>query len=701
VKLLSELRRRVLPTLEEEESDPLDWRERVLFTILAVVLLLGVMTAVPSIALLLRDGMYGTIAIDLAALTAAAILTFHRGIPFTWRAGALITICYALGVWFLFTVGFVSQLYLMAVPVLAALLLGLRPALWALGIVAMSLGLGGFLLDANLAVGRLDGNPLSKWALVTLNFLFVDAVLTVSVAVLLQRLERSLTAEQESAVSFARLARAVEQSHEVILISDASGEIVYANRVAQEFTGAQGDASSPRQLTALRAADGEPDSLASALRDAQEWRGTVLQRTPDGKERLLESVVAPLRGEDGQVLNFVAVLRDVTHERDMEARLRQGQKLEAIGTLTGGIAHDFNNIVASILGVAELTKTEPTQEGVTAGLDQIIVACDRARDIVRQMMAFSRHSALEREPLVLAMVVEEALPLLRASIPSTIAFRTTLEARGHALVQRSDVHQILMNLASNGAHAMNAQGTGTLEFRLTSIRADASLVTDVPRLREGERYLKLEVADTGHGIPEEHLDRLFDPFFTTKSQSEGTGLGLASVHGIVRALEGGIGVRSEVGRGTTFSVYIPELATVTAEHLIEAASAPTPSLPASSGRLLLVDDEPLLLEVQAIVLRRAGYEVTATRDSAEARTLLTEDPFRFDLIITDLSMPRVSGLDLIRVAHAIRPDARVILASGFSDAARQEELAAAGVSAFLQKPYTQAELLRLVQRVMD
>jgi CheY-like chemotaxis protein len=148
-------------------------------------------------------------------------------------------------------------------------------------------------------------------------------------------------------------------------------------------------------------------------------------------------------------------------------------------------------------------------------------------------------------------------------------------------------------------------------------------------------------------------------------------------------------------------VYIPELATVTAEHLIEAASAPTPSLPASSGRLLLVDDEPLLLEVQAIVLRRAGYEVTATRDSAEARTLLTEDPFRFDLIITDLSMPRVSGLDLIRVAHAIRPDARVILASGFSDAARQEELAAAGVSAFLQKPYTQAELLRLVQRVMD
>lgn len=284
--------------------------------------------------------------------------------------------------------------------------------------------------------------------------------------------------------------------------------------------------------------------------------------------------------------------------------------------------------------------------------------------------------ALDREPFVLAAVVEEALPLLRASIPSTFAFRTAFEARGQALVQRSDVHPVLMNLASDGAHAMTAQGTGTLGFRLTSVTADAALVSDVTRLREGERYLKLEVSDTGHG--------------------------LASVHGIVRALDGGIGVRSEVGRGTTFSVYIPELAPITAAQIIELASAaPAPSLGAIGGRVLLVDDEPLLLEVQAIVLRRAGYEVTATRDSAEARSMLTEDPFRFDLVITDLRMPRVSGLDLIRAAHAVRPGARVILASGFSDAARQEELAAAGVSAFLQKPYTQAELLRLVRRVMD
>ncbi len=490
----------------------------------------------------------------------------------------------------------------------------------------------------------------------------------------------------------------MEQSREGILISDVDGAPVYANSAYETLTGQELKAGTVGRLQDLLTTAGADDPLVTVIVEQREWRGTVMFAAHGGNARQLETIVAPLHDTDGRTLNFVAVMRDVTHERAMEDRLRQGQKLEAIGTLAGGIAHDFNNIIGSILAVAEHTRDDAEAGSRAKGMQQIIVACNRARDIVRKMMAFSRHSTLMRKPISIATILEETLPLLRAAIPSTIGFHVDLRARGFASVDPTEVHQILMNLATNSAHAMAERGSGMLQFTLTCLTPDEAFARAHHHLRPGSPYLVLEVADTGHGIPKAHVDRIFDPFFTTKRPTEGTGLGLASVHGIVRSLGGDIDVTSEVGRGTTFRVYLPEV-----EELPEVTPAPDPPVVHTPGNVhvLMVDDEPALLAMQRRALVKGGYTVTAVSDGLEARRVFLEAPDRFDLLFTDLTMPGIGGLELIRDARAARPEIPVILTSGNSDAAGVDELASAAIDGFLAKPYNRKELLQLVGRVLS
>ncbi|HRN52396.1 MAG TPA: ATP-binding protein [Gemmatimonadaceae bacterium] len=690
--LLQQLRRRIAPTIEEEDADPLSWRERVLFALLAMSSILGTVSGVPSMLLAYRDGMHVTIVVDLIALAACWVLTLHPRIPFRWRAGLFLGIAFAVGVYFLLAVGLVSQIYLMAVPILAALLLGLRPAIWALLLVSAALGFVGYFFAADLPMGRLSDAPRLKFALIALNFLFVDAVLTISVAVLMRRLERSLARERRSTRSRDRLAAAVAQAVEGIVLCDRDGRVAYANAAARNLLGG---------ADRLRVDAAEPNghgSLLEAMQRAAPWRGTFRIPDAEGAPHECELTVSPLLSDAGEAQEFVAISRDVTHERRLEERLRRSEKLEALGTLSGGIAHDFNNIIGSILAVAEVERLSASGAQDEA-LERIAMACRRARDIVRQMMAFSRQEVRSRRPQRLSAVVSETVPLLRASIPATIAFETTLDSQQKVDVDAAEVHQILLNLGTNAAQAMAAHESGTLYITVRDIVAGDATRRIWPSAHPGEAYVELRVRDTGSGIPRRHIDRIFDPFFTTKQPNEGTGLGLASVHGIVRSLGGEIQVESTEGKGTEFRILLPATA-----H--EATSAPVPLRGGPVARerwkgakALVVDDEPVLRHTLTLVLQRAGFDVRAAEDAGTALDILRGDGPPVELLLTDLSLPGGSGLAIIRAARERSAQTRCVLISGYSHEASEAD-ASVQPDAFLQKPFEIAVLLETVAQVL-
>ncbi len=694
MNLVQELRQRIAPSAEEEESNPLIWRERVLFALLSMSLVLGTISGVPSIWLAYRDGLYDTVLVDVLALAGCWVLTLHPRISFAWRTGLFLGIAYGVGLYFLFTVGLVSQIYLMAVPILTALLLGLRPALAALALVTLTLGGLGYLAAADLPMGRFGDTPALKFLLISLNFLFVDATLTISVAVLLRRLERSLERERRSTASRDRLAGAVAQAAEGIVLSDRNGRISYVNASATVLLGA---ATHLRfDTTETR----ETPSLPEAMARGEVWRGTVNILGDGGVARRCELTVTPLRASDRESDECVAILRDVTHEWTLEERLRRSEKLEALGTLSGGIAHDFNNIIGSILAVAEVARLQAVGAQAEA-LERIALACRRAGDIVRQMMAFSRQEVRNRRSRRLSAVVEETLPLLRASIPATITFETQLRSEFCADVDAAEIQQILLNLGSNAAQAMAQRNGGKLWVAVRDVVADENVRRRWPSAMDGASYVEIEVADTGIGIPSEHLGKIFDPFFTTKAPADGTGLGLASVHGIVRSLGGEVHVESVVNRGTTFRILLPtsadlEHASVSPAVVAEPAGAP----PWQGAHALIVDDEPMLLSMLRTVLRRAGFEVSEADNVGAALEFLQHDARHVDLVVTDLSMPGGSGLAIIRAARERWPASRSILISGFGEAGSGAD-AAVQPDAFLQKPFTITALLATVAEVFS
>ncbi|MEZ4525071.1 MAG: response regulator [Desulfobacterales bacterium] len=392
---------------------------------------------------------------------------------------------------------------------------------------------------------------------------------------------------------------------------------------------------------------------------------------------------------------ILAILRDVTLQHRLEEKLQQTQKMEAIGTLAGGIAHDFNNILGVIMGYAELSLRDiGNTETVKRNLGQVLTASERARELVQQILAFSHRSEQEFKPVTVNPIVRETIKLLRASLPKTIEIRQRIHSEPLTILSTpTQIHQVLMNLCTNAAHAMDEEG-GLLEISVDPFPVSSGTQWQEHSLVPGD-YVRIAVSDTGCGIDKSILRKIFDPFFTTKDVGRGTGMGLAVVHGIVKSHKGAVHVDSEPGKGSRFEVFFPQI--LNRRDPEKKAAVP---LLTGNGRILFVDDEELLLEVGKQMMERLGYEVESCNNPLNALRIFCKNPAKFDLILTDMTMPCMSGDMLAREILKIRPDIPVILCTGYSEHMSEEKAKDMGIKALLIKPLDISRLAGVIHQVI-
>ncbi|KPK26118.1 MAG: hypothetical protein AMK69_12720 [Nitrospira bacterium SG8_3] len=489
----------------------------------------------------------------------------------------------------------------------------------------------------------------------------------------------------------------VDNAHDGIFIAQ-NGLIKFQNPKAQEILGCS--AHELPETPFIDLVHPEDRRLLPKKRESRH-KGEGIPSTysvritkKSGEELWVQINAVDIKWErEAATLNFV---RDITIEKRLEAQLLQAQKMEAIGTLAGGIAHDFNNILSSVIGYTELALEEVSKGGLLhSNLQEVLKAGRRARDLVRQILAFSRQSDQELKPLEISPIIKETLKLLRASLPSTINIKQHMGANlGTVMTDPTQVNQILMNLCTNAAHAMEKNG-GTLEVNLEKVGNGTDVGVRFPGLSPGP-YVKLTVSDNGHGMAPEVKERIFDPYFTTKEKGEGTGLGLAMVHGIVKSHGGTITVYSEPEMGATFHVYLPIKETET-----DQATGSEETIPTGSERILFVDDEQPIVDIAKQMVEQLGYSMVTRTSSLEALELFRAKPDEFDLVITDMTMPNMTGEELANELMFIRPDIPIILCTGFSRSVTEKKAKAMGIQAFILKPILRQELAETIRRVLD
>jgi len=519
---------------------------------------------------------------------------------------------------------------------------------------------------------------------------------------------------RESSEQLARLNR----HHELILCSvqegilglDGQGKHTFINPAAAKMLGCQAEdllGCPSHSAWHHSKADGSPYPveeclIEAAFRDGMEYRRSseVFWRQ-DGSSFPVEYASTPIY-EQGRLAGAVLTFTDITERKQAEdkqeklqAQLNQAQKMEAIGILAGGIAHDFNNILSVILGFTKLAKDDvPPGSGIAQDLDKVLTAAHRATDLVKQILAFSRRTAVDRMPIQIQPLVKESLKMLRASLPTTITIKENIHPQaGAVLADPTQIHQIVMNLCTNAFHAMEKTG-GVLAVAVQTTAIDSPILFAGSQLIPGE-YVKLTVSDTGSGIGPDIMDKIFDPYFTTKEIGKGTGMGLSILHGIIKSYGGAITVESTVGQGTTFHVYFPVV------HDEAKESAESQEAPRGKERILFVDDEELLAEMGQKMLEQLGYTVIAHHRSIEALAAFMDDPAQFDLVITDQTMPGLTGTDLAQRLLQVRPELPIVLCTGFSSLVSEESAKAIGIREFALKPLTKSSIGQLVRKVLD
>ncbi|MFH1080229.1 MAG: PAS domain S-box protein [Pseudomonadota bacterium] len=416
-----------------------------------------------------------------------------------------------------------------------------------------------------------------------------------------------------------------------------------------------------------------------------------------GETRSLWGIARPLYDRDGYISGAIESIRDITDLKKLQTQLRQAQKMEAIGTLAGGIAHDFNNILSAIMGYTDMALEKIEKNSLLRHyLEQVFKAGERARDLVKQILVFSRQNEEQLRPLRVSPLIKEMLKLMRSSLPSTIQVLQEIQTDPDTvLADPTHIHQIMMNLCNNSVHAMRER-KGILKVRLVSEKIKTGAPSAPHGLVSG-MYLKLTVSDTGTGIDPMFIGRIFDPFFTTKKPGEGTGLGLSVVYGIAKSCGGGVTVQSEAGKGTDIHVYLP-LLTETGGEKEEKVSE---SIPQGRECILFVDDDEMLVEIGKDMLTDLGYEVAGKTDSLEALKLFHARPDRFDLVITDMTMPNMTGIELAQEVIRFRPGLPIILCTGFSEALTPEKVKAMGIGALIMKPIVKLQLAKAIRMVLN
>lgn len=428
--------------------------------------------------------------------------------------------------------------------------------------------------------------------------------------------------------------------------------------------------------------------------EAFEFTGNINVK---GEKRIVSILASRLRNSRGELIGAIQCAQDITEKEQLQKQLLQSQKMEAIGTLAGGIAHDFNNMLFPIIGYTEMAMTKISEDNPARRyLGQVYQAANRARDLVQQILTFSRKSEQERKPLKIQPVVKEALKLLRASLPASIEMNQNIDGNcSSILADPVQIHQLIMNLCTNAYHAMGSKG-GKLDVTMTEDMVDASELPTIVDFRSGE-YIRLSVRDTGKGIPQDELKRIFEPFFTTKAPGEGTGMGLAVVHGIVNNHGGHIHVESEAGGGSLFTVYFPKFE----EETVPPEPASIVNIPGGEERVLLVDDEEQIILLIDDMLTSIGYNVTVCRKSEDALAAFMETPGNFDLVITDQTMPNMQGLELAEKMLEIRPEIPIILGTGYKESGTWEKAKKLGIRDLFTKPVSGSDLAGIVRAVLD
>lgn len=416
-------------------------------------------------------------------------------------------------------------------------------------------------------------------------------------------------------------------------------------------------------------------------------------------ERYFSFNFAPNIGSSGKVTGIIGILKDITEQKHLEAQLRQAQKMEAIGTLAGGIAHDFNNILGAVMGYTEMAMIDlPPENHIHGYLEQVYRSSTRAKDLIKQILAFSRQTEQELKPLKVGPIIKEAVKLLRASIPATIEIKLNIQTRKDTiLADPTQVHQVLMNLCTNAAHAMQ-NGGGILKIDLGFTEKIPSKAIGVREAKDGP-YLELVVSDNGQGMDPDTMDRIFDPFFTTKKPGEGTGMGLSVVHGIIKSHHGAVMVESRRHVGTSFHVYFPLIGEYGDSGSLEIDNL----MPVIGGaeNILFVDDEPVLVQLGKEILERIGYKVVGRTSGLEALKLFRSQPEWFDIVITDLTMQNMTGIDLAKEMLQIRPDIPIVICTGFSKAITRSEARACGIRDVILKPIVTKEIAAIIRRELE
>ena len=497
-----------------------------------------------------------------------------------------------------------------------------------------------------------------------------------------------------------------ESAGDAIFVMDFKGQIIDGNRVACEKLRLSRNDMLNKTTMDIISPEHAP-FWPERMDELRRLRHIIFETALKAEDDTIVPVEASCRAIEYD--NHPAVLtiaRDITDRIEAEkekaklrSQLRQAQKMEAIGTLAGGIAHDFNNILQSIFGYTEIAGIHASQ-GKDPGdaLDSILTASQRAKGLINQILSFSRQSEQEKQAVQINLIVKEVLKLIRASLPATIEIKGS-NLNSDAVVEADpiQIHQVMMNLCSNAHHAMRESG-GALRVSLTDVEIDREKAAQCGGIQEGP-YIELAIQDSGHGIPPEYMERIFDPYFTSKEKGEGTGLGLAVVHGIISSHGGAITVESEVGEGTTFHVLFPKLNPASAP--LKAATVKKPLRQEGTERILFIDDEPALIDIGKEILSSLGYRVTSCTSSEEALTRFQSNPADFDLVITDLTMPVMTGDLLAKELMQIRPELPVILFTGYSDLVSRERFNALGIRDCLMKPLTRKDLAESIRRILD